>query len=87
MNEKLIVESLSPMERDVLPKLSKDNVDVDLVVKESNLDKTSVLRAVGLLEKKGLVKVDSIEVRRVDLGILGVNYLKKELPERVCLIS
>ncbi|MFH0808151.1 MAG: phenylalanine--tRNA ligase subunit alpha [archaeon] len=82
MEEKLIIESLSPMERAVLPELGKDNLVIDDV---KVLDKTSVLRAVGLLEKKGLVEVKSSEVKRVDLGILGINYLKKELPERVLL--
>jgi len=81
MDEKLIVESLSPMERDVIPRLGKDFLSVDNV----DLDKTMVLRAVGLLEKKGLVEVRSSEIKRVDLGILGINYLKKELPERVLI--
>ncbi len=85
MDEKLIVESLSPMERSVLPVLDKDDLDVDVVSEKSGLDKTTVLRAVGLLEKKGLVEVNSSEIRKVDLGILGINYLKKELPERALL--
>ncbi|MCK4649692.1 phenylalanine--tRNA ligase subunit alpha [Candidatus Pacearchaeota archaeon] len=85
MDEKLIVESLSPMEKGVLPELIKDFLDIESVSKKSRLDKTTVLRAVGLLEKKGLVEVESSEVKRVDLGILGINYLKKELPERTLL--
>ncbi|MBT6690338.1 phenylalanine--tRNA ligase subunit alpha [archaeon] len=85
MDEKLIIESLSPMERDVLPKLSKEDLEVGVVAEKSNLDKTTVLRAVGLLEKKGLVVSETNEVKRVDLGILGINYLKKELPERALL--
>ncbi len=85
MEEKLIVESLSPMERSVLPKLGKEDLSVEVVSKKSGLDKTTVLRAVGLLERKGLVEIESNEVKRVDLGILGINYLRKELPERVLL--
>jgi len=85
MDEKLIVESLSPMERKVLPNLGKDFLGVDDVSEKSELDKTSVLRAVGFLRGKGLVEVESSEGRVVDLGILGVNYLKKDLPERVLL--
>jgi len=85
MEEKLIIESLSPMERAVLPVLTKDKLVVDDVAESSGLDKTTALRAFGLLEKKGLVEVESSEIRRVDLGILGVNYLKKELPERMLL--
>jgi phenylalanyl-tRNA synthetase alpha chain len=85
MEEKLILESLSPMERDVIPTLVGDFLDVEEVSEKSDLDKTTVLRAVGLLEKKGLVELESVEIKRVDLGILGVNYLKKDLPERVLL--
>jgi phenylalanyl-tRNA synthetase alpha chain len=85
MEEKLIIESLSPMERSVLPKLLKDSSNVKEVSEKSNLDKTTVLRAVKLLEKKNLVEIESSKVKRIDLGILGVNYLKKELPERTLL--
>ena len=85
MDEKLLVESLSPMERAVLPVLTKDKLVVGGVAESSGLDKTTALRAFGLLEKKGLIEVESSEIRRVDLGILGVNYLKKELPERMLL--
>lgn len=85
MEEKLILESLSPMEMGVLPALANDFLDVEEVSAKSDLDKTTVLRAVGLLEKKGLVELKSVEIRQVDLGILGVNYLKKDLPERVLL--
>ena len=85
MDEKLVIESLSPMERAVLPKLTKDSLDIEDLSGEVGLDKTTVLRAIGLLEKKELVNIESVEVRRVDLGILGINYLKKELPERVLL--
>jgi phenylalanyl-tRNA synthetase alpha chain len=86
-NEKLIVEGLSPMERAVLPRLKKDFVDGDKVAEETSMDKTTVLRAVRLLEGKGLVEVELRDERRVDLGVLGLNYLKRELPERVLLNS
>ncbi|MCK4997266.1 phenylalanine--tRNA ligase subunit alpha [Candidatus Pacearchaeota archaeon] len=85
MDEKLIVESLSPMERSVLPKLTTEFVNVDEVSTLSSLDKTTVLRAIGFLKNKGLVEVSTSERRVVILGILGVNYLKKELPERALL--
>jgi len=85
MEEKLIVESLSPMERAVLPKLSGNFLDVDEVSEKADLDKTTALRAIGFLKTKGLVESESSEKKVVILGILGVNYLKKELPERVLL--
>lgn len=85
MDEKLIIESLSPMERGVFSSLGDGVLSIDKISEKSGLDKTTVLRAVNLLEKKKLVSVESSEKDIVDLGILGVNYLKKELPERVLL--
>ena len=83
MDEKLLLESLSPMERNVFPKVSGNFLVVDDF--DIELDKTTILRAVGLLEKKGLVETKIEEKKVVDLGILGVNYLKRELPERALL--
>ncbi len=85
VDEKLIVESLSPMERGVLPILDKKFLDINIVVEKSGLDNTSVLRTIGFLKNKDLVEVESSEKSVVILGILGINYLKKELPERVLL--
>jgi phenylalanyl-tRNA synthetase alpha chain len=85
MDEKLLVESLSPMERAVLPKLSRDFLDVDEVASGAGLDKTTALRAVGFLKNKGLVETEISEENVVVLGILGLNYFKKELPERALL--
>jgi phenylalanyl-tRNA synthetase alpha chain len=85
MEENLIIESLSPMERSVLPILSGNSMDVEEVVNGANLDKTTTLRAIGFLKNKGLVESESSEKNVVVLGILGINYLKKELPERSLL--
>ena len=85
MDEKLIIESLSPIERNVLPKLSKKFLEVGTVLDKTNLDKTTILRAIGFLKNKKLVETESSEKKVVILGILGINYLKKELPERTLL--
>ncbi len=85
MEEKLIVESLSPIERAFLPKLSGDFLNVDNVSGKDNLDKTTTLRAVGFLKNKELLESESSEKKVVILGILGVNYSKKDLPERILL--
>ena len=81
MEENLIVESLSPMERSILPVLTKDFTNIDEASKDADLDKTTALRAVGFLNSKGLVESESSEKSVVILGILGVNYVKKEWPE------
>ncbi len=85
MDEELIIESLSPMEREVLPKLNEDFSDIKDFSDKINLDKTTILRATGFLKNKKLVEQESSEKKVVILGILGINYLKKELPERTLL--
>lgn len=85
MDEKLLVEFLSPIERATLPKLSSSFSSLDEIVKKTAQDKTTVLRAIGFLKNKGLVETESSEEEIVDLGILGIYYLKKELPERALL--
>lgn len=73
------------MERSILPKLKKDFSAIKEISTLANLDKTTALRAASLLEKKGLAKLKTSKTEKVDLGILGINYLKKELPERALL--
>ncbi|MFA5060943.1 MAG: phenylalanine--tRNA ligase subunit alpha [Candidatus Pacearchaeota archaeon] len=85
MDSKTVAESLSPIERIVLPSLSVKEFDVSDISKKAGLDKTSVLRALGFLKNKGLVEIRGEEKEVVDLDVLGVNYLKKHLPERVLL--
>jgi phenylalanyl-tRNA synthetase alpha chain len=85
MDENLIIESLSPIERSVLPSLLSKSQNIDEIFKKISLDKTTVLRAVSFLKNKGLVEVKEEEKEFIELGILGINYLKKQLPERVLL--
>lgn len=85
MDKGLIVESLSPIERSILPNIGKDFLDLDEIAKKSGMDKTSALRAAQFLKNKGLVEISSSERSVVILGILGLNYFKKELPERALL--
>ena len=59
MDEKLIIESLSPMEREVLPKLNEDFSDIKDFSDKINLDKTTILRATGFLKNKKLVEQES----------------------------
>jgi|TARA_B100002003_G_scaffold227005_1_gene234251 phenylalanyl-tRNA synthetase alpha chain len=82
---KLIIESLSPIERNVLPEISKEWKDINEVSKEATTDNTTTLRAIGFLKNKEVVETKTEEKDIVNLGILGINYLKKELPERILL--
>lgn len=85
MDEKEIIESLSPIEKDLLGALTKEYQNIDVLVKKLESDKISILRGIGFLENKGLVTKNNSKTATVDLGILGINYLKKDLPERVLL--
>jgi len=79
-----IIETLSPIERRVLPAI-KERVNADELAKESETDKTTVLRALEFLKNKNIVKIDIKETKLVDLDINGILYLKKQLPERKLL--
>ena len=74
-----LIESLSPNERKILPYLKES---IDKIAQNSNLDKTSVLRALEYLENKGIVTLSKDKKKIVELGINGVLYKKKGLPER-----
>jgi phenylalanyl-tRNA synthetase alpha chain len=75
-----IIESLSQNERKIIPYLREKNVEE--ISKKSKLDKTSVLRALDYLENKNIIKLTYEKKKRIELGINGALYKKKELPER-----
>jgi len=52
------------------------------ICKKSNLDKTSVIRALEYLQNKNIVKITYTKTRIIELDINGALYLKKGLPER-----
>src|SRR3989344_4754315 len=81
--EKLI-ESLSQIERTIIPHLHKK---VDEIEDITNLDKTTVIRALTFLESKGLLKINQKTSKIIDLGVNGIHYKKNHLPERKLLIT
>jgi len=76
--EKLI-ESLSPNEMKILPYLEEE---ISEICKKSNLDKTSVLRSLGYLQNKNIVKISFTKKKIIEIGVNGALYKKKGLPER-----
>ena len=82
MDKQKIIESLSPNEIKILSHLHENLNDICV---KSHLDKTSVLRALEFLEKKNIVKLVHEKKKIVELGINGILYRKKELPERKLL--
>jgi phenylalanyl-tRNA synthetase alpha chain len=79
--EEEIVQSLSLIERKVLPNIS-DGIFLDKLVEKSGLDSTSVSRALEFLKNKKIVELKTEEKQIVVAGINGIYYLKKGLPER-----
>lgn len=79
--EEKILESLSPIERKVLPHIS-EKIELTDLSKKSETDNVTTLRALEFLKNKGLVNVESSEKKIVSLGINGIFYQKKGLPER-----
>ncbi len=84
--EEKILESLSPIERKVLPNIS-GKINVNEISKKSETDNTTTLRALEFLKNKEIVTVSSTEKKIVSLGINGVFYQKKGLPERRLLAA
>ncbi|MDO8517361.1 MAG: phenylalanine--tRNA ligase subunit alpha [Nanoarchaeota archaeon] len=81
-DKKTLVESLSPIERKVLPHLSDSFIGVDKISEKSGTDMTTTLRALEFLKNKKLVDLDVKEKKIIQAGINGIYYLKKQLPER-----
>ena len=80
MNIKKILESLSPNERKILPYIEKEGITN--ICKKSNLDKTSVLRALEYLQNKKILNLSYKKNKIVEIGVNGALYKNKGLPER-----
>ncbi len=80
MDMQKITESLSPIERKILPFLEEPKISD--ICKKSNLDKVSVLRALEYLQNKKIVNLNVEKKKTVEIGLNGAFYKKKGLPER-----
>ena len=83
-NIQKIIEKLSPLERKIIPLL---HLSISELIKKSNLDSTSLLRALKFLENKNIVKLKKSKKTIIDLGTNGIYYKKNHLPERKLLIT
>lgn len=79
MNIDKLVESLGVNEKKILPYL---NETLNEICRRTQLDKTSVLRALKFLENKKIVKLFLVKKKIIEIGINGALYRKKGLPER-----
>ena len=78
-NIEKIIESLSPLEIKIVPHL---NLPIEEIETKTNLDKTSILRALQFLQNKSLIKISTTKNKIIDLGTNGIYYKKNHLPER-----
>ncbi len=75
-----IIESLNTNEKKVLDNIKEEKIES--IISKTNLDRTSVLRALEYLENKKIVILEHSKKKIVDFGINGLIYKKKGLPER-----
>jgi phenylalanyl-tRNA synthetase alpha chain len=75
-----LLDSLSPNEKKVMPFLKEG--ELEKIKEKTNLDETSILRALEFLSNKNLIAIKTEEFKIIDLDINGILYLKQGLPER-----
>jgi len=75
-----LIDSLSPIERAVLPYLKEKNITK--IAEKSGLNKAGVLRAIEFLSNKKVISLKFIEKNMIVLGNNGLVYLQNGLPER-----
>lgn len=86
MEKEKVIESLSPIERKIIPFIL-ENKSLEKLTAKSEMDSTTVLRALEFLKNKGILTINTSEKPVIGLGINGVYYQKKGLPERKLLQS
>ncbi len=78
-NKQEIIESLSLNERKILPFI---NEEFQEICNKSGMEEVAVLRALEYLSNKGIIKLKTENKKILDLGINGILYKQKGLPER-----
>jgi phenylalanyl-tRNA synthetase alpha chain len=84
-NKKEIIESLSINERRVLPFLNEKSITK--IAKASGLEEVAVMRALEYLNNKKIINLKISSTKVVELGVNGILYKQKGLPERRLLTA
>ncbi len=74
-----IVDSLSPLERKILPYI---RLPLHEIKKKTGLDEVSVIRGLKFLESKKILALSTDKKVLIDIGVNGAYYKKNHLPER-----
>ncbi|MAG50733.1 phenylalanine--tRNA ligase subunit alpha [archaeon] len=85
-NTTKLIESLTPLERKVLPVL-KENKELNEIIEKTGLQEVEVMRALQWLENKNIINVKKDLQEVISLDNNGKKYLKEGLPERKFLQS
>ena len=81
MDLQKLLETLSPIERNVLPFL-RDGIELREIAKISGKKEVEVMRALQWLENKGAIEIKSSSSDVIELGKNGRVYMKIGLPEK-----
>lgn len=84
MDAKSLIAKLHPLERAVLPCLTKET-DLQEIVKKSKLQEIEVMRALQWLENKAVLKINTEKKKIVLLDKNARRYKKEGLPEKAFL--
>jgi len=77
-----ITESLSPNERAIFPYI---NENIEKIVEKTKLPYEAVLRALEFLSNKKIIELEINTRKIIELGVNGILYKQKGLPERILL--
>ncbi|MFH1210237.1 MAG: phenylalanine--tRNA ligase subunit alpha [archaeon] len=76
-----LAESLSPLERKILPIL-ENNISLNNIIKKTGLKDVEVMRTLQWLENKSIIKINKSSNEIINLNKNGSLYLKEGLPEK-----
>lgn len=82
-----VLETLSPIERKILPSLGAGLSNTDEISQKAGIDVSSVQRALQFLANKNVVELSTNVQKSIDLDANGLEYKRKGLPERRLLDS
>ena len=74
------LDSLSPVEKKILPYLELK--DIEEIHQKSSLNKENVFKALHLFSEKKIIELKEVSDKIIQLDINGIEYKKKGLPER-----
>ena len=78
-----IIDSLSPNERKIINFIHLKNFEE--LKKKSDLSYAAIMRSLEFLSNKNIIKINIRKEKIIDLGVNGILYLKKGLPERTLI--